>query len=306
MIGYILLFTTVLIGVSKGYCGKKTSEYVNGITDGLILQATRLILCVIIGISIFAFSNTSSQLNATILFIALLNGAANAIFLLSWLFSVKSGAYLFVDICLTAGGIIIPCICGPLFFDGRITLLQYIGIIIMLLAVLVMNSYNSSITNKKMSTGNILLLLCVAISNGLIGVSEKFFAHYISVQNINCDLSLFSLLTFLFASIILLVALILVSKKQKSSIISSLKSFPFKNLWIYLILIAAFLFFNTYLTTLTNQYIDNTVLIYPLKFGSNLILSAIMAAVLFKEKINSRSILGMTLISISILLINVL
>ncbi len=306
MTGYIFLFLTVLIGVSKGYCGKKTSEFVNGITDGLILQATRLVLCVIIGICLFAFSNNTSQIDATILFISLLNGIANATFLLSWLFAVKSGAYLFVDICLTSGGILIPCVCGALFFEGKITAVQYIGILIMIIAVITMNSYNSTITKKKLSIGNSLLLLCVAVSNGLMGVSEKFFAYYTTNNNIFCGLSTFSLLTFLFACILLVIALFFVCKKQKSSMKSCLKLFPYKKLWVYLILIATFLFFNTYLTTLTNTYIDNTVLIYPLKFGSNLILSAIMAAVVFKEKPNIRSIIGIILITISILLINVI
>ena len=306
MIGYIFLFATVLIGVSKGYCGKKTSEYVNGITDGLILQAIRLFLCVIIGIVLFAFSNTPFNIDITILIISLLNGIANAAFLLSWLFAVKSGAYLFVDVCLTTGGILLPCICGALFFDNKITMIQYIGIVIMILAVLVMNSYNSTVTKKKISFGNILLLICVAISNGLMGVCEKFFAHHSSTNNINCDLSVFSLLTFLFACIILLIALIILCKVTKSSIKICAQNFPFKKLWIYLILISAFLFFNTYLTTLTNTYIENTVLIYPLKFGSNLILSAIMATVIFKEKTNIRSIIGMILITASIVFINVL
>lgn len=92
----------------------------------------------------------------------------------------------------------------------------------------------------------------------------------------------------------------------KKNILNCVKYFPYKKLWIYIILIVIFLFFNTYLTTLANTFIHNTVLIYPLKFGSNLILSAIMAAVLFKEKINRYSILGMTLISISIIFINIL
>ena len=151
-----------------------------------------------------------------------------------------------------------------------------------------------------------MLLVCVAISNGLMGVCEKFFAHHISTTNTNCDLSFFSLLTFLFACIILLFALVFVCKKNKASINSCVQKFPFKKLWIYLILIALFLFFNTYLTTLTNTYINNTVLIYPLKFGSNLILSAIMASLIFKEKMNFKSIFGLMLITISILFINVL
>lgn len=306
MTGYIFLFLAVLTSVAKGFCGKKTSQHVTGITDGLILQATRLVLCVVIGVCLFAFSGNTSNIDYNILLISLLNGVANAVFLLSWLFAIKSGAYLFVDICLTAGGILIPCVCGRLFFGGKITLLQYVGILIMLIAVLVMNSYNASITKKQISFMNTLLLLCVALSNGLIGVSEKLFAHYTANNNIVCDLSVFSLLTFLFACIILFVSLIFVCKKQKTTIKASFKSFPFNKLWIYLILIAAFLFFNTYLTTLTNTYINNTILIYPLKFGSNLILSAIMAAVIFKEKPNTKSILGMILITISILFINVL
>ncbi len=306
MTGYIFLFLTVLIGVSKGYCGKKTSEYVNGVTDGLILQSIRLILCIIIGLCLFAFSPVASHLDTTILLISLLNGIANAAFLLSWIFAVKNGAYLFVDICLTAGGILLPCICGALFFDGKITLLQYIGITIMLFAVLVMNSYNSTVTKNKISFRNILLLLCVAISNGVMGVTEKWFAHHIKESSINCDLSVFSLFTFAFAAIVLLLALLLVCGKDNTNIKDCIKAFPFKEIWIYLIFVAAFLFFNTYLTTLTNTYINNTVLIYPLKFGSNLILSAVMASVIFKEKTNIRSIFGMVLITISILLINVL
>lgn len=306
MIGYSFLFLAVLTGVAKGYCGKKTSGYVNTLIDGLILQHIRLALCMLIGILLVLISGNTFQLDIPVLFISLLNGIANAVFLISWLFAVKNGAYLFVDICLTAGGILIPCICGAIFFGGNITLLQYVGIFVMLIAVLVMNSYNSSITNKKISPRDLLLFLCVAVSNGLIGLCEKWFAYYTANNNSNADLSSFSFATFFFAGIIMRLALQILCKKENKTINECNKTFPFKKLWIYIVLIAFFLFFNTYLTTLANTYIQNTVLIYPLKFGSNLILSSVMAAVIFKEKINMRSIAGMILISISILLINVL
>lgn len=306
MIGYIFLFINVLIGVSKGFCGKKSSEYITGVTDGLILQSIRVILCVIIGGCLFLFSNESSQIDKIVIFISFLNGLANATFLLSWLFAVRSGAYLFVDVCLTAGGILIPCFAGAIFFDGSITTIQYIGIFIMLLAVIVMCGYNTSITNKKLSFSNVLLLICVALSNGLMGFCEKYFAYHINLTKIDCGTSFFGLMTFVFAAIILTISLPIVCKKMKTTLKQSFKSFPFKKLWIYLIFIAAFLYFNTFLGTLTNEYIDNTVLIYPLKFGSNLLLSAIMAAVFFKEKINIKSIIGMILITISIIMINVI
>ena len=305
MTGYIFLAITVFIGVSKGYCGKKSSAYINGITDGLIMQAMRLILCVVIGAVLFAFNN-STQIDFTVVLISLLNGTANAVFLLSWLFAVKKGAYLFVDICLTSGGILIPCILSSLLFGDKITALQYIGIIIMLIAVFVMNGYNSAITKKKIKYTEILLLLCVAISNGLMGFCEKYFSHHIKNTVLNCDLSVFSLMSFAFAAIILLAAIFLICAKNQCNIINVAKTFPLKQLWIYILLISALLFFDSYFTTLTNTFISNTVLIYPLKFGSNLILSAIMAATLFKEKINLQSVLGMFLITVSIVFINVI
>ena len=306
MTGYILLFLAVLTGVSKGYCGKKTSEYVNDITDGLILQTSRLLLCLVIGICLIFISKDTFYVNNVILFISLINGIANALFLISWLFTIKSGAYLFVDICLTAGGILLPCICGAVFFGSTITPIQYVGIVIIIFAVLVMNNYNSTVTKKKVSFGNILLLLVVASTNGLMGLCEKWFAYYTSNSNTKGNLSSFSITTFFFAVIVLQIMLCIVCKKEKKNILNCVKDFPYKKLWIYIILIAIFLFFNTYLTTLANTFIHNTVLIYPLKFGSNLILSAIMAAVVFKEKINRYSILGMILISISIIFINIL
>ena len=306
MVGYLFLFIAVLTGVAKGYCGKKTSKYVSSFTDGLILQSARLILCVIIGLCLFLFSNTPLNIDSTILAISILNGVSNAAFLLCWIFAVKNDSYLFVDICLTAGGILLPCVCDTLFLGGIITPIQYIGIIIMILAVLVMNSYNFTVTKKKVTVRNILLLTCVAISNGIMGFCAKLFAHYKSIVDISCDLSAFSLLTFLFACILLLITLPIFCKTQKIKIKDCVKSFPFKKLWVYLVFIAIFLFFNSYLTTLTNTYIKNTVLIYPLQFGSNLILSAVMSVIVFKEKINFRSILGMILITTSIILINVI
>ena len=306
MLGYVFLFITVLIGVSKVYCGKKSSQFVTGITDGLILQAIRVLLCVVIGGFLFLFSNESIQVNTTILFISFLNGLSNAAFLLSWLFAVRSGAYLFVDVCLTAGGILIPCFSGAMFFGGSITPIQYVGIFIMMVAVWVMCGYNAAITKQKLSLANVLLLLCVALTNGLIGFCEKFYAHYTKNANVSCSTSFFGVLTFVFAALVLIVSLPIVCKKMNCTIRRSIKIFPYKQLWIYLILIAAFLYFYTYFSTLTNTYINNTVLIYPLKFGSNLLLSAVMATVFFKEKINLRSIIGMILITTSIILINVI
>ena len=65
------------------------------------------------------------------------------------------------------------------------------------------------------------------------------------------------------------------------------------------------LFANSYFKTLASGYLS-AVLLYPLNQGCSLILSAIMAAVLFKEKITIKAVIGILTAFIGLLIINLL
>lgn len=47
--GYLFLLIALFAGVTKGYCGKKTSGYTTGFRDAISANSIRMLLCTAIG-----------------------------------------------------------------------------------------------------------------------------------------------------------------------------------------------------------------------------------------------------------------
>ena len=72
----------------------------------------------------------------------------------------------------------------------------------------------------------------------------------------------------------------------------------------YVLVMAVCLFLNSYFKTVAAKYLTATQ-IYPLNQGGSVILSMLMSALLFREKINTKCILGVVFSFIALILINV-
>jgi drug/metabolite transporter (DMT)-like permease len=75
--------------------------------------------------------------------------------------------------------------------------------------------------------------------------------------------------------------------------------------WGYVAVMSVCLFLNSYFKTTAAIYLDASQL-YPLNQGLVIVLSAIMAAIFFKEKITARCLLGMVIAFAGLIFINVL
>ncbi|MBQ9783625.1 MAG: EamA family transporter, partial [Clostridia bacterium] len=117
----------------------------------------------------------------------------------------------------------------------------------------------------------------------------------------------FNLYTYLFAAVVLLLCFALFRAKEKKT--SELPHQPPKKVLLpivgYVIVMAVCLFLNSYFKTAAAKHLDATQ-IYPLSQGGSLILSMLMSAILFREKINLKAIVGVALSFVALLLINVL
>lgn len=60
MIGYLFLAISALSGTTKGYCGKRVSEYVKSLKGTVFVNLTRMFLCIIVGFFIVFFQSSSS------------------------------------------------------------------------------------------------------------------------------------------------------------------------------------------------------------------------------------------------------
>lgn len=294
--GYINLTISLLCGSIKGFCGKKTSGYLNGIKASSLANLIRMSFCIIIGFCIIMASGNFAQLKPTseLLVISLISGLTTTVFVVSWLLCVKQNAYMLLDIFLMSG-ILIPILYGRIFLNENIRISQWIGIAILLIAVIVMCSYNNSI-KQNLSFSSVALLVCCGAANGITDLSQKIFVSHMP----DISATVFSFYTYIFAALFLAL-IIFVLKKEPSEAQKS----DYLKIMGYIAVMSICLFGNTYFKTIAAKSLDSVIL-YPLNQAGSLTLSTFMAAFFFKEKLTLKCIIGIILAFIGVFTINML
>ena len=295
--GYLFLSLAIFSGAAKGYCGKRISGRVDGFKDAMLTNFIRMLFCIIIASVITLFSRGVSGflISGKSLAIAFLSGASTAIFVISWLISVKTGAYVMLDVFLMLGVIVASVLCKIFLFEN-IKINQYIGFGILILASYIMCSYNISLKGKFTLKSFGLLALC-GIANGLTSFSQKLFVYTDKLA----DSGVFNLYTYIFSSAVLLVSYFICKREEKSDFIKDINLV--KGIWLVVLIMSVCLFMHSYFMVFAAKVLPSAVL-FPLSQGSALIISALMANFLFKEKANAKSIIGMIMAFGALLIIN--
>lgn len=294
--GYLFLSAALLSGAAKGYCGKKTSGYTENFKDAMAANILRMLLCIAIGMGIVVLTGDIADISpsAEIIAISALSGVSTAVFVVSWLMSVRKSAYMLLDIFLMFG-VLIPLVAGKILFDEEIRAIQWLGIAVLFIAVVIMCSYNTSLKGKMTLLSLMLLLIC-GISNGITDFSQKLFVKCIP----DTSVAVFNFYTYIFAGLTLAIAYFFIDRSEGNDCRALLgKSIP------YIIIMAICLFANSYFKTRAAEYL-NTILLYPLNQGAALIISTLMSSLLFKEKLTLTAVLGITTAFAGLIIINLL
>lgn len=301
MIGYLFLGIALIAGATKGYCGKTISGKIKTLTDSVLVNTGRMLCCIVIGF-LFTLAQdgfSSLMVEPQTLWIALLGGVCSALFVISWLFSVKQSAYMMVEVFLLIGSMI-PISFSALFFDEKIRVIQGVGFVILCIAVYIMSTYNASIKGK-ISFKALLPLVVAGIANGLTDFSQKMFSRVRDTDSV----SAFNLYTYVFAAAVLLLFYLFLRVRNVKSQESASNFKILRHIWVYILVMSLCLYINSYFKTLSSGYITATKL-YPLNQGAAIILSLLMSSIFFKEKINAKCIFGISLAFIALLFINLL
>ena len=299
--GYLFLTIALLLGVTKGYCGKKTSSYVEKTQDAFLINIIRMALCTVTGIIVVLCSGHASYLipDTRFLLICLLSGISTAFFVAFWLLAIRKSAYMLMDVFLLAGTLI-PMLLSNAFFGESIKLHQWGGFLLLFVAVIIMCSYSSSI-KEKFSLSAVILLVLTGIMCGITSFSQKLFVNLCSEM----PASVFNLYTYIFAAVTLVIFYLIFSKtgEQENSGIR-FYSIPIK-MFIYILIMAVCLFGNSFFNTKAAYFLDSAKM-YPFEQGASLVLSSLMSAIFFKEKLTIKAIIGIVTTFIALLIINVL
>ena len=301
MMGYLFLAIALFCGVTKGYCGKKSGGTVIHASDAMLVNTVRMVFCICIGLVIVLVQSGGRMIlpDGRFLAVAALSGVGTALFVVSWLLSVRQGAYMMVDVFLLIG-VILPVLLCRLLFAEPIRPVQWGGILLLLIAGYVMCTYNASVKGKMTPKALALLILCAA-ANGITDFSQKLFVKTVP----DGDAALFNLYTYLFSAAILALffAVFRTVEKKRLSLTSPGKII--RPILGYITVMAVCLFLNSYFKTRAAAYLT-AAQIYPLSQGGSVILSMLMSALLFQEKINGKCIAGVTLSFAALLMINLL
>ncbi|MBQ7821663.1 MAG: EamA family transporter [Clostridia bacterium] len=294
MIYYLFLLIVIASGAVKGYCGKKTSGYASTVRNAAYMNCVRFIFCTLIGlVTAIVTDGGFPTLSPLGFLVSATAGLMQTVFVITWIISVRRSAYTMTDVFLTLG-VLIPSVLSELIYDEHIRLAQWIGFAILFVAVYIMCSYNNDIKSRITPVSFLVLFVCGA-SSGLCDFTQKVFIHELPQQSI----SAYSFYSYVFATLFLALVMIFIKPKNGEKL-CSIKSFIG-----YVIVMALMMFLNTFFKTKAGVGLSS-VQIYPVVQGSALILSALMSAVFFKERITKKSVVGMSLAFAALLIINLL
>lgn len=297
--GYLFLALALLAGSTKGYCGKKTSGFVKEYKDAMFTNFVRMVLCILISFLLLALSGRLSLLavDLNVVLITLLSGVTTSVFVVAWLLAVRRGAYMMLDVFLMLG-VIVPLLLSEFLFDEKIRLNQWAGLLVLLVAVVIMCSYNNQI-KEKMSLKSLGLLVLCGIANGLTDFSQKLYVKTVA----DSSAAVFNFYTYIFSALVLLVFYLGAKVTDKTG--SSSETDVLRRVGGYVAVMSVCLFLNSYFKTMAAGILPSAIL-YPLSQGASLILSSFMSMLFFKEKLTAKCITGIALSFAGLLIINLL
>ncbi len=288
--GYLYLFISLITGATKGLFGKKVSTLVTGTRGAAATNLLRMALCTLISILLLVtgIEKVSLVPDGPAIFIGIAAGVTLSAFTITWLLAVQKGAFVLISVAQMFG-VVVTLICSTLVFGTQPTLLQYLGIALLMAAVLVMGSYSKKLKGSLTAIAIVLLILC-GVSSGLYDFTLKLFTTYSTSSK-----SMLNLLTYLVSALILGGMVLLPQKGEKVAI-------PWKKIVLPILLMSVCLFLNSYFKAFSTQYLPDAAL-YPIYQAGGLILSTLIGAVFFKERVTVRCVIGLVLAFAAILLL---
>ena len=314
MVYLIVLIALLCLGI-KGYCGKKTSTYVQNTGDSFLLNLIRMLICALIGTAVILFDSTQSTMHAEsgLLLICLLSGLSNSMFLIGWILAIQKNSMVLVDVGLTIGSLLPAILCAILFSEA-LSGTKLLGYLFIIIATLILSDYSKKTLGKPGGAG-IAFLVLAALGDGLTGFSQQLYKQFYTPMGnysvVSYPVSLYHFYTYVFAALILLLAWLIyfisiLKKRHKGkcsakNFFASLRpSFP------YIVIRAICLFVVNHLQTIaTSDYGMPSQVLYPLIKGGCLITVNITAMLFFGEKASKRSIWGSFIALLGILILNV-
>ena len=290
---YIFLIIILLLRVPQNFSSKKTSGLVTNSQSYFLYGTYSYILAGLIPFAMLLFDGMSG-FSLPAVGISALGAVSLAVSLFCSIEALKSGVMVLAAMAGSAG-LLLPCIAGIFMFNEPMKPMQFIGIALLIFSGWLLIGYSKEQTGS-FTPRTLLLLIGSMLSNGSVMLAQKMFSKYLP----DTSVSIFSFLTFGLIGIGMFIGLVpsLLSQSGRAKI----AAVP-KPVFLYGTISSIILLAINQLATLAGRNVPSAIM-FPINDGGATIITAITAAIFFKEKLTVRSVCGLILGIGSLIVIN--
>lgn len=290
---YIFLIIILLLRVPQNFSSKKTSGLVTNSQSYFLYGTYSYTLAGLIAFVMLLFDGMSG-FSLPAVGISALGAVSLAVSLFCSIEALKSGVMVLAAMAGSAG-LLLPCIAGIFMFNEPMKPMQFIGIALLIFSGWLLIGYSKEQTGS-FTPRTLLLLIGSMLSNGSVMLAQKMFSKYLP----DTSVSIFSFLTFGLIGIGMFIGLVpsLLSQSGRAK----LAAVP-KPVFLYGTISSIILLAINQLATLAGRNVPSAIM-FPINDGGATIITAITAAIFFKEKLTVRSVCGLILGIGSLIVIN--
>lgn len=290
---YIFLIIILLLRVPQNFSSKKTSGLVTNSQSYFLYGTYSYTLAGLIAFVMLLFDGMSG-FSLPAVGISALGAVSLAVSLFCSIEALKSGVMVLAAMAGSAG-LLLPCIAGIFMFNEPMKPMQFIGIALLIFSGWLLIGYSKEQTGS-FTPRTLLLLIGSMLSNGSVMLAQKMFSKYLP----DTSVSIFSFLTFGLIGIGMFIGLVpsLLSQSGRAKI----AAVP-KHVFLYGTISSIILLAINQLATLAGRNVPSAIM-FPINDGGATIITAITAAIFFKEKLTVRSVCGLILGIGSLIVIN--
>lgn len=288
--GTIYISIIMLCRVAQHLCNKGTSNCVTNKEIFLKYGAYRQIFSAILGVLLIVVAGNGFRCDIPTIIISTFSGLSLIISMACSISFLKVGTVALSSLFGTAG-LLVPCVAGIFLFDEPMSVGQWLGVGLFFVAAYFLIG-SSQRVYCKLSVKSFLVLLSIMLSNGMTMLAQQMFTAYVP----DGDVSVFSFLSFGIVGVILLIVSIITEKEKTEK-----NKLSPKLIGMGAVLSVAVFIINQ-LATLATAFVPPVILFTFINGGSTII-GTIVAAICFKEKLTGRSVTGVLLGVLSLIII---
>jgi drug/metabolite transporter (DMT)-like permease len=285
----ISLFAALFVNVTRKRYASSTSGKTSEI---LIFNA----VCALVATIVFLIWGGAPSVSTYNLILGILFGLISGSHYIVNLQALKLGPLSYTQL-FTSFSSIIPTLSGLFFFNEKIVFIQYVGIALSLVSLVL--AVEKKGEEKKSSLKWLTYCLMIFLLNGLIGVMQKVHQSSQYASELNAFLIIAFLVSFLFSSTLTLI----LSRKENPLTFIKEKDKKSKFLLILSIIVCgALIAVNNKLNLYLAGVIDSAVL-FPILNGGGVALATIASLLVFKEKLSLKQWIGIAIGAVAIILL---